>query len=197
MLASSCAALSPPPAGAALRCRSTRLGRCAALRVRACASADSSWVDCHAAKLLLEREGFVALDVRSKKEYEREHLVKPVKTCFSAPFAGAEPAAFAAAAEKALGRAKSRGVLVLTSEGGDEAANAAAAVRAAGYEAARPVTGGYTEWRKHYTASGRATPPPGRWMPTGQEALKSGLGVEGDPAASYEEKLNVQDLTKK
>ena len=57
-------------------------------------------------------------------------------------------------------------MLVLTAEGGDEAASAAAAVRAAGYEAARPVTGGYAEWRKHYTASGRATPPPGRWMPT-------------------------------
>ena len=99
-------------------------------------------------------------------------------------------------AEKALGRNKSRGVLVLTADGGDEAAAAAASVRAAGYAGARPVTGGYAEWRKHYTASGRATPPPGRWISTGKEALKSGLGVEGDPAASYEEKLNVQDLTK-
>ena len=51
------------------------------------------------------------------------------------------------------------------------------------------------EWRKHYTPSGRNTPPPGRWVPTGTEALKSGLNV-GDAAEKYEEKLNVQDLTK-
>ncbi len=51
------------------------------------------------------------------------------------------------------------------------------------------------EWRRHYTSSGRATPPPGRWVSTGTEALKSGLNV-GGAAESYEEKLNVQDLTK-
>ena len=39
-------------------------------------------------------------------------------------------------------------------------------------------------------------PPPGRWVPTGTEALKSGLNV-GDVAESYEEKLNVWDHTKK
>ena len=196
MLASACGALSPPPAARALLARGAprRHARCGA-RVRACAAGEP-WVDCHAGKLLLERDGFVALDVRTTREFDKEHLVKPVKTCFSAPYAGVAPDAFAAKAEKALGRNKSRGVLVITAEGGEEAASAAAAVRAAGYAGARPVTGGYAEWRKHYTASGRATPPPGRWVSTGKEALKSGLGVEGDPAASYEEKLNVQDLTK-
>jgi hypothetical protein len=51
------------------------------------------------------------------------------------------------------------------------------------------------EWRRHYTATCRATPPAGRWVSTGKEALKSGLNV-GGAAESYEEKLNVQDLTK-
>ena len=38
-------------------------------------------------------------------------------------------------------------------------------------------------------------PPKGRWVATGKEALKSGLNV-GGAALSYEERLNVQDLSK-
>ena len=50
---------------------------------------------------------------------------------------------------------------------------------------------------RHYTPSGRDRPPPGgRWVPSGTEALKSGLNV-GDVAESYEEKINVDELTKK
>jgi rhodanese-related sulfurtransferase len=109
--------------------------------VRACASATQS-VDVHQGKLLLEREAHVVLDVRSRTDFDREHLVKPPKSCFSAPYAGAE-AAFPAAAEMALGRGKSRGVLIMSADGGADAAAAAAALAAAGYTAALIVEGGY------------------------------------------------------
>ena len=70
MLASACGALSPPPAARAQLSRGAprRHARCGA-RVRACAAGEP-WVDCLAGKLLLEREGFVALDVRSARDFE-------------------------------------------------------------------------------------------------------------------------------
>ena len=107
-----------------------------------------------------------------------------------------QPCGEAAAASKVLGRPLTRSVLVLTATGGPEQAGAAEALTThAGYTNVIALAGGWAEWRKHYTATSRPAPPPGRWIPTGQEALKSGL-MSGDAAASYEERLNVEDLTK-
>ena len=38
-----------------------------------------------------------------------------------------------------------------------------------------------------FSTSGRRKPPPGKWVPTGKEALKSGLVGDGTSAMTYEE----------
>lgn len=44
------------------------------------------------AKLLLEREGYKLIDVRSAREYDEAHLTKPPRTCFNVPYqSGGEP----------------------------------------------------------------------------------------------------------
>lgn len=48
------------------------------------------------------------------------------------------------------------------------------------------LEGGWEAWLEVYTTTGRPTPPKGKWMSTGTEALKSGLNV-GDVAMTYEE----------
>jgi hypothetical protein len=87
-------------------------------------------------------------------------------------------------------------VLVMSTDGAGDADDAALALIASGYARAAVVDGGWTGWRKLYTSTLRQTPPPGRWVPTGQEALKSGL-MSGDAALSYEERINVEDLTRR
>jgi hypothetical protein len=50
----------------------------------------------------------------------------------------------------------------------------------AGYSGAVMVEGGYAAWRKIFSTGGRRRPAGGgRWMPTGAEALKSGLPIPG------------------
>jgi rhodanese-related sulfurtransferase len=153
-------------------------------------------VDVHAAYEAVVFGDAVVLDVREVREYDAEHLTKPPRRCFNVPFSSAQPEVFAAAASKALGRPLTRSVLLLTATGGPVQLSAAEALAEhAGYTNVISLDGGWAEWRKHYTATSRPTPPPGRWVPTGQEALKSGL-MSGDAAISYEERLNVEDLTK-
>lgn len=41
-----------------------------------------------------------------------------------------------------------------------------------------------------YSTSGRRKPPPGRWVSSGREALKSGLNIPG-VAESYDEGGNL------
>eukprot|EP00951_Prasinocladus_malaysianus_P004685 scaffold33044_cov36-Prasinocladus_malaysianus.AAC.3 len=43
-----------------------------------------------------------------------------------------------------------------------------------------------------FSTSGRRKPPPGRWIASGTEALKSGLNV-GDAALSYDEGGNLKE----
>jgi len=148
----------------------------------------------HEAKTCLEQRSYVILDVRPAKAFDQERLVKPPKSCFNAP-ASLAPDAFAAAVAKGLGRALTRGVLVMGTAGEEDAAAPLQALLQLGFVNAQGVSGGWTEWRKHYTTTCRPTPPVGRWVPTGQEALKSGL-MSGDAAFSYEEKLNVDEVTR-
>lgn len=65
-------------------------------------------------------------------------------------------------------------------------AEASDALLASGYQNVVVMKGGYESWLKIYSTSGRARPPPGRWVSTGTEALKSGLNV-GGTALTYEE----------
>ena len=76
-----------------------------------------------------------------------------------------------------------------------EADQAVTALREVGFVHAVVLAGGWAAFRREWTATLRPAPPPGRWVPTGQEALKSGL-MSGDAALSYEERQNVEDATK-
>lgn len=195
-----CAHRCAPPATPAAQhsvAPGTTARRCALHSRRAvrCHAASLTVVDVHAAYEAVVFGDTVVLDVRTVRDYDTEHLTKPPRRCFNVPFS-VQPEVFAAAASKVLGRPLTRSVLVLTATGGPEQAGAAEAlITHAGYTNVIALAGGWAEWRKHYTATSRPAPPPGRWIPTGQEALKSGL-MSGDAAASYEERLNVEDLTK-
>eukprot|EP00955_Chlamydomonas_euryale_P030861 324653-Chlamydomonas_euryale.AAC.3 len=50
---------------------------------------------------------------------------------------------------------------------------------------------GYAGWGEVWTPSGKRRPPPGRWVSTGKEALKSGLNIPG-VAESYDEGGNLK-----
>ena len=151
-------------------------------------------VDVAKGKMLLDSTRYKFLDLRDAKAYDMEHLTKPARCSVSVPFV-TDRAAFIAAARKAVA-SMGTPLLVADAAGAGEAMTAAQWLGDAGYQEVLVVQGGYTGWRERYTTSGRNTPPKGRWVSTGTEALKSGLNV-GNVAASYEEQLNVEDLTKK
>ncbi len=133
-----------PPACAAPFTRSApRLQRRAgAVRGVRCAASGS--VDVHRALEALLHEDAFMLDVRTAREYDREHITKPPKRCLSVPYAeGADAAAFGAAAAKALGRPLTKQVLVMTASGDAAAEAAAAAVSGAGYTSVFAVAGGW------------------------------------------------------
>ena len=49
------------------------------------------------------------------------------------------------------------------------------------------VVGGYDGWMVKWTPSGRKRPPKGKFVATGRESLKSGLDLDPEVAATYEE----------
>jgi len=144
-------------------------------------------------KRQLDRLTHKVLDLRDPREYEAERLTHPARTSLNVPFRP-DPGAFVAAARMAV--PPSAPILILSADGGPEGLAAAQWLAEAGYREVFVVDGGYRAWRERYTPSGRNVPPKGRWISTGKEALKSGLNV-GLAAASYEERLNVEDLTTK
>lgn len=102
----------------------------------------AQWVDVHSAKKLLDMSNFLVVDIRPFKEYDREHIVKPAKACASVPFLSDKGAFLTAAATK-VGYGRSRGLLVLSANGGDDASTAADFLESEGYEMVRAVEGGY------------------------------------------------------
>ncbi|QDZ25916.1 hypothetical protein HOP50_19g84650 [Chloropicon primus] len=141
---------------------------------------------------VLFKQQYKFLDVREERAYEEEHLTKPAQCSKNLPLPeDVELLPQAAEAERL-----SKGTAWLVAdEDGTRAVEAARALKDAGWETAA-VVGGYRGWREVWTTSGRRVPPKGRWVATGKEALKSGLNV-GGAALSYEERLNVEDLSKK
>lgn len=143
---------------------------------RCSASADApgwAWISPDEGKPLLDTSDALLLDARTAREFDAEHVTKPPRKALSAPLGPG----FGAAAAARLGRPQTRAVLLVTRAGGDEAAAAAEQLSSLGYSAVLAVEGGWAAWRRLWTPSGRPTPPPGRWVPTGPEALKSGLNV--------------------
>lgn len=106
--------------------------------------AAAQWVDIHAGFKLLERASYLVVDVRSFKEYDREHIVKPAKTCFSVPYQpGTSSGAITSELQKKIGPGVARGLLIMSAEGGESAASVADMLEASGYETVRAVEGGY------------------------------------------------------
>lgn len=104
----------------------------------------AQWVDVHTGFRLLERSSFFVIDIRSFKEFDREHIVKPAKTCYSVPYqAGASKEAVLSELQKKIGPGRSRGLLIMSAEGGDSAAAVADMLESEGYETVRAVEGGY------------------------------------------------------
>ena len=65
-------------------------------------------------------------------------------------------------------------------DGGAWSARAAELLAAAGYGDVVRIEGGYAAWRRVFSTCGRRRPAGGgRWVPTGTEALKSGLPIPG------------------
>jgi len=76
-------------------------------------------------------------------------------------------------------------LLVACADGGAISHDAVTQLVAAGYGNIKLVEGGWAAWRAVFSTSGRRKPPPGKWVHTGKEALKSGLTVGA--ASTYEE----------
>ena len=171
----------------ALQLSQRRRANLSSARAACCTASASPFVSVKAAHGALLHEGAFCVDVRSARDFDREHLTKPPKMNHGVAWTGeADAEKWTSAAAKALGLAAKRGkVLIMSAEGGEEAEAAARALQAAGFVSVDVIAGGWTEWRKSYTSTLRDTPPAGRWIPTGQEALKSGL-MSGDAAMSYE-----------
>ena len=168
----------------------SRITRRASAPLRA-TSEDVEWVDPEQGLVLLNRQVYKFLDLRSEQEYEDERLTRPARCSMNLPFPE-NPATLPQAAA-AAGVSKGTAWMVADADG-SRVEEATAALSQAGFEVLA-VKGGYQGWRACWTTSGRKVPPKGRWVASGREALKSGLNV-GDAAASYEERLNVEDLSK-
>eukprot|EP00958_Prasinococcus_capsulatus_P003611 scaffold324_cov394-Prasinococcus_capsulatus_cf.AAC.32 len=151
---------------------------------RSCAAA--SHVEVSVAKQLLEREGYKLLDIRSAAEYNDAHITKPPRTCFSTPYQQGAEAQFVEAVEGIFRSKENSKLLIACADGGALSRGASDALLRAGYVTVVVIEGGYQSWLSIYSTSGRPRPPPGRWVSTGTEALKSGLNV-GGTALTYEE----------
>jgi len=112
-------------------------------------------------------------------------LTKPPRVTTHVDIASTEPAAFADTVRRA-GLLPSVSIVIGSADGLEDSDAAAQALEAAGYSNIVIMEGGMTAFFDVYSTSGRKKPPKGRWVPTGAEALKSGLNIAG-AAESYTE----------
>mmetsp|Transcript_3081 Transcript_3081/g.7936 ORF Transcript_3081/g.7936 Transcript_3081/m.7936 type:complete len:205 (-) Transcript_3081:16-630(-) len=167
------------------RCRTSRRG------FTTKAEAHPSFVAPDDAMMLLKTKSFKFVDLRPSDEYDSEHITKPPRCSVNVPPGKpGDPISRLAACGVAVNNNA-----LLVSQDGVVAKNVADAIAAQWTGELAVLEGGYAAWREVWTTAGRRVPPKGRWMPTGTEALKSGLNV-GDAAMSYEEQQNVEDATK-
>ena len=139
-------------------------------------------------KDLLDREGYRMLDIRPFKAYDREHLTKPPQCTTNTPWSEEEDVS------KFIARVENQGLrplskLLIADFDGECVQAAADALFEAGFTEVIAVQGGYNGWRSIYTTCGRKRPPTGKWISTGKggESLKSGLTLDPNVAAAYEE----------
>ncbi|KAG1659163.1 hypothetical protein FOA52_007544 [Chlamydomonas sp. UWO 241] len=170
---------------------------CAPVRARVvtvavCAS--GAVVDVESAMKLILRDGYKVLDVRSSKAYDDQHITKPARSSVGVPFLSRDGTApdprFVAEVSSSVGPSKSTPMLVMCQDGGDLSRRAMEALSEAGFTGALQMEGGYSGWGQMWSSSGKRKPPPGRWVSTGKESLKSGLNIPG-VAESYDEGGNL------
>lgn len=144
--------------------------------------------DIDPAKLLMERQQFLFVDMRSAKMYENEHIVKPPRQTVNVPYAEED------SIEQFTDKLKNKYInpssakLLLACADGQIACKVAEKMQKEfGYEQVFGVKGGYDGWMVKWTPSGRKRPPKGKFVATGRESLKSGLDLDPEVAATYEE----------
>ena len=99
-----------------------------------------------------------------------------------------EPSRMPSLSPRSRRRAFPEGAKLLVADfDGEVCQQAADLLHDAGFTAVVAVQGGYSGWRKVFTTCGRRRPPQGKWVSTGKEALKSGLDLDPNVAAAYEE----------
>ncbi|CAL6317876.1 unnamed protein product [Bathycoccus prasinos] len=180
--------------GAARRTSSTRRRVKAfahAVVVRASSTDESSFLfekDIDPAKLLMERQQFLFVDMRSAKMYENEHIVKPPRQTVNVPYGEEETIeTFTSKLKNKYINPSSAKLLLACADGTIACKVAEKMQKEFGYEEVFGVKGGYDGWMVKWTPSGRKRPPKGKFVATGRESLKSGLDLDPEVAATYEE----------
>lgn len=151
--------------------------------------ASAAPLDVDTARKLLDGPATV-LDIRDPREYEDSRVTKPPRKSVNLPFSAGQDAGAWAAQAAAKFPSTAATLIVMCRDGGQDSAQAAAALAAAGYSAAAQLTGGFQCYSAVWGPSGKRRPPAGRWVSTGKEALKSGLNIPG-VAESYDEGGNL------
>ena len=160
--------------------------------VRASSSDESSSFsfekDIDPAKLLMERQQFIFVDMRTEKMYENEHIVKPPRQTVNVPY-GEEDSIeqFTDKLKNKYINPSSAKLLLACADGTFACQVAEKMQKEFGYEQVFGVKGGYDGWMVKWTPSGRKRPPKGKFVATGRESLKSGLDLDPEVAATYEE----------
>lgn len=160
--------------------------------VRASSSDESSSFsfekDIDPAKLLMERQQFLFVDMRTEKMYEKEHIVKPPRQTVNVPYDGTDTIEqFTEKLKNKYINPSSAKLLLACADGTIACQVAEKMQKEFGYEQVFGVKGGYDGWMVKWTPSGRKRPPKGKFVATGRESLKSGLDLDPEVAATYEE----------
>lgn len=144
-------------------------------------------LDVDVAKLMLDRDGFTFVDARSAKEYDRAHITKPPNVTMNVPL-DVDQSNISTWAEACASRARSPAAKLLVADvDGARVDDMVIALERLGFTNVYAIEGGYANWIAKYTTSGRKQPPKGKWVSTGKEALKSGLDLDPNVSAAYEE----------
>ena len=159
-----------------------------AVVVRASSSDESFEKDIDPAKLLMERQQFLFVDMRTEKMYEKEHIVKPPRQTVNVPYDGTDTIEqFTEKLKNKYINPSSAKLLLACADGTIACQVAEKMQKEFGYEQVFGVKGGYDGWMVKWTPSGRKRPPKGKFVATGRESLKSGLDLDPEVAATYEE----------
>ena len=160
-------------------------------------SSEASSKDIDAAKLSMERQQFTFIDMRSAKAYDKEHIVKPPRQTVNVPYVEGEDTleSFTSKVTTKYANPGSAKLLMVDADGTKGIEVARKMREELGYEQVFGVNGGYDGWMAKWTPSGRKRPPKGRFVSTGRESLKSGLDLNPEVAATYEENWGNPDAS--